>query len=238
MPSPYTTPLLLLPGLLCDAVLWRDQIDVLSDLIEPVVADLTRDDSIQGMAQRALDAAPPVFALAGLSMGGYVALEILRQAPDRVSRLALLDTTARADSAEQKRRRRGLIQLSKIGHFKGVTPRLLPLLVHPDRLTDVALTDAIMGMAERIGRDGFFNQQTAIMNRADSRLLLPAITCPTLVLCGRDDAITPLPLSEDMAACIPDARLMVLEACGHLSSMERPDEVSDALREWLQAGRI
>jgi pimeloyl-ACP methyl ester carboxylesterase len=226
-------PLLLLPGLLCDAALWRAQIADLADLAECRVADLTRDDSMGTMAEAALADAPPRFALAGLSMGGYVAHEIMRRAPGRVERLALLDTSARADSDEQRARRHSLLALARRGRFRGVTPRLLPQLVHPARLDDAPLVETVMGMAERVGRDGFLRQQTAILGRPDSRPDLPRIACPTLVLCGRQDALTPLEVHEEMAAVISAARLVVVEECGHLSPLERPAAVSAAMREWL-----
>ncbi len=227
------TPLLLVPGLLCDRALWQAQIDDLSDIAEPVVADVSHDDSMTGMARRVLGQAPPRFALAGLSMGGYVAQEIMRQAPDRVSRLALLDTGARADTVEQTARRRGLIELAEKGEFKGVTPRLLPLFLHADRLSDDALVSAVTAMTERVGKDAFLRQQQAIMSRPDSRPSLPAIQCPTLVLCGRQDQLTPLDLHEEIAALIRGAHLEIVEECGHLSTMERPWEVSVLLRQWL-----
>jgi pimeloyl-ACP methyl ester carboxylesterase len=166
-------------------------------------------------------------------MGGYVAQEIMRVAPYRVSRLALLDTSARADTEEQHGRRRGLIELVGKGHFKGVTPQLMPQLIGRDRLGDQALVDTVTGMAERVGRDAFLRQQTAIMGRPDSRADLRRIACPTLVLCGRDDALTPPALHEEMAAAIPGAELVVAEDCGHLSTIERPDSVNAALRDWL-----
>jgi pimeloyl-ACP methyl ester carboxylesterase len=229
------TPLLLLPGLLCDAALWQAQVEGLADIAEGVVADLSRDESLAGMAERVLAAAPQRFALAGLSMGGYVALEIMRRAPERVRRLALLDTAARADTPEQTARRRGFIELAGKGEFKGITPRLLPVYLHPDHLGDAALTDAVLAMAQRIGRDAYLRQMTAIMGRPDSRPDLPAIAAPTLVLCGREDAATPLPLSQEIAALIPGAELAVIERCGHLSTMEQPNAVNAALRRWLAA---
>jgi pimeloyl-ACP methyl ester carboxylesterase len=226
--------LVLIPGLLCDATLWRAQIEDLADMAQPWVADVTRDDSIAAMAQRVLAEAPPGrFTLAGLSMGGYVAQAIMRVAPDRVARLALLDTSARADTAEQSARRRGLIELAEKGEFQGVTPRLLPVFLHPDRLSDKPLTDAVMAMTARVGKDAFLRQQRAIIGRIDNRPNLPAISCPTLVLCGREDQLTPLAGHEEIASLIPGARLEVIEECGHLSTMERPWEVSVALRQWL-----
>jgi pimeloyl-ACP methyl ester carboxylesterase len=223
----------LLPGLLCDAALWQDQIEALSDIAEMTVADLGRDDQLGPMARRVLSEAPESFALAGLSMGGYVALEIARQAPDRIARLALLDTSARADGYEQTARRQALIDLARRGEFKGVTRRLLPQLVHPDRLNDSQLTETVFAMAERLGRETFQRQQRVIMNRPDSRRDLGLIHCPTLVLCGRQDILTPLAVSEEMAEKIPRASLAVIEDCGHLAPLERPRAVNAALRDWL-----
>ena len=232
---PQKIPLVLLPGLLCDAALWRPQVEGLGALAEPLVIDLTRDDSLEGMARRALAAAPPSFALAGLSMGGYVAQEVMRQAPERVLKLALLDTSARADTPEQSARRRGLIELSEKGEFKGVRPRLLPLLIHAARHEDKPLTDIVMGMAERVGKDAFLRQQKAIMGRPDGREDLRRIACPTLVLCGRQDALTPLALHEEIAGLVPGARLVAVEDCGHLSTLEKPVTVTAAIRQWLAA---
>lgn len=227
------TPLILLPGLLTDGALWRHQTETLSDIADIKVSDLTQDDQLGPMARRVLAAAPETFALAGLSMGGYLAFEIMRQAPDRVRRLALLDTSPLPDSAEQTTRRRSLIDLARTGDFKGVTQRLLPLLIHPDRIRDAVLTRAVLEMAGRIGRDAFIRQQTAIMNRPDSRRDLGLIHCPTLVLCGRQDGLTPLAVHVDMAAALPNAALVTIEDCGHLSPLEQPHAVSAVLRYWL-----
>jgi pimeloyl-ACP methyl ester carboxylesterase len=226
--------LLLLPGLLCDERLWRDAVAPLEDIVRPVVADLTQDESVAGMASRALAALPEdeSFALAGLSMGGYVAFEMLRQAPERVARLALLDTSARADTEEQSRRRRALMGLTRTGLFKGVTPRLLPQLLHPSRL-DTPLAGEVMEMAERVGRDAFLRQQEAILGRPDSRPGLPAIRVPTLVAVGEEDTLTPPTLAEEMAGLIPGAVLKRIPGCGHLPPMEDPPAVTALLREWL-----
>ena len=227
------TPLVLLPGLLCDRELWGGPIETLGDIAAPWVPDLTRDDSLAAMARRVLAAAPPEFALAGLSMGGYCCLEIIRQAPSRVKRLALLDTGARADTPEQSSRRRGLIELAEKGDFKGVTPRLLPLFLHPDHLTDKALTGRVTAMAHRVGKDAFLLQQKAIIGRIDSRPFLPRIDCPTLVLCGRQDQLTPVALHEEMAAEVAGSRLVVIEESGHLPPLEQPQAVTALLRYWL-----
>ena len=225
--------LALLPGLLLDGALWRAQVESLSDISDPWIADFTTQDSVTEMARSVLAAMPERFALAGLSMGGYVALEIMRQAPERVTRLALLDTKARPDEPEIVER--DLMKLATIGEFKGVTPRLLPMLIHHDRLGEAALTGEIMAMAERIGRDAFLRQQQAILTRPDSRPTLARITCPTLVLCGRQDQLTPVEHHTEMAAGIANARLVVVDACGHLPPMEQPERCSNELRRWFTA---
>ncbi|WP_193370520.1 alpha/beta fold hydrolase [Pelagibius marinus] len=226
-------PLVLLPGLLCDAALWQPQVDALSDIADCRVADLTTQDSIEAMAESVLAGAPGRFALAGLSMGGYVALEIMARAPERVIRLALLDTRAQADDPQESRRRRGLIELAEKGQFKGVTPRLLPLFIHEARLDDAALTGTVTRMAQHVGKEAFIRQQRAIMGRRDQMPTLVKIHVPTLVLCGREDALTPLADHKVMAAGIAGARLTVIEDCGHLATLERPEEANAALRRWL-----
>ena len=225
--------LVLLPGLLYDHALWAHQSRHLSDVAEVTVGDLTRDDSIVAMAERILEEAPDSFALAGLSMGGYVAQEIMRQEPERVERLALIDTQARADSAAQVKTRKDLIRIAGMGKFKGVTPRLLPNLVHHDRLDDPAVRDVVLGMAERVGQEAFVRQQTAIMGRKDGRGDLHAIRVPTLVLCGRQDILTPPVLHEEMAETIQGAKLVIVEEAGHLAPLERPEVVTEAMRVWL-----
>jgi pimeloyl-ACP methyl ester carboxylesterase len=227
------TPLILVPGTLCDAALWQHQIDHLGDVAEVSVADHTRHETMADIARAILDTAPPRFALAGLSMGGFVAFEILRQAPERVLRLALFDTSARADPPEMVQRRHDLTKLTHVGQFKGVTPRLLPSFIHPDRLNDVALCRAITEMAERVGPEAFVRQQAANAARPDSRPGLACIACPTLVVCGRQDILTPLPLSEEIARGIPNASLVVIEDCAHLPTLERPQAATSLLRYWL-----
>lgn len=227
-------PLVLLPGLLCDARLWRDPAAALADLTPVHHADLTLDDSVAGMAARVLDAAPPVFALAGLSMGGYVAFEILRQAPERVARLALLDTSARTDPPKRRAVRKAGLALAESGRFAGVTRKLLPQLVHESRV-ESEVGDAVMAMAQRVGRDAFLRQQRAIIDRPDSLPLLPTIAVPTLIGVGEDDRMTLPEESRLLHERIPGARLHVFARCGHLPPMEVPQETTEVLRDWLQA---
>jgi pimeloyl-ACP methyl ester carboxylesterase len=232
-PLPRRQILALLPGALCDAALWRHQIAGLADIADVRVGDLSRDDSIGAMAARALASLPPRFALAGLSLGGYVALEIMRRAPDRVTRLALLDTSARPEpSAEVES---GIpASTAEPARVAGATP-MTTLLVHPMRLGDRRLATILAAMADRVGRKAFLRQQQAILRRPDSWPDLAAIRCPTLLLCGRQDRLAPPALQQEMADAIPGSRNVVIEDCGHLSPLERPEMVTKALRDWLSA---
>ncbi len=228
-------PLVLVPGLSCDAALWAPQVELLRDVAQCWVADVTRDDTVEAMARRVLEESPfETFALAGLSMGGFVVLAMMRIAPERVHRLALLDTNARPDIPERARERLVFMSLAqREGSFLTISGRLMARLIHPSRLQDGALVRAIQDMAERISLDGYCNQQRAIIARPDSRPVLGAIACPTLVLCGREDELSPVEMHEEMAAAIPGARLVVLEECGHMTTLERPLAVNDCMRSWL-----
>jgi pimeloyl-ACP methyl ester carboxylesterase len=226
--------LILVPGLLCDALLWKAQVAALGGLCKPWVADHTRSTTMAEVAADVLRDAPfESFALAGLSMGGYVALEMTHQAAHRIIRLALLDTNARADTPEHSKKREDLITLAERGRFLGITDTLLPLFLHRARLGDKKLVATVKEMARNTGKEAFVRQERAIMTRRDSRPLLPAIACPTLVLCGRQDALTPLAGHEEMARAIPGANLQIIDDCGHLSTLERPAQVSAALARWL-----
>lgn len=226
-------PLALLPGLLCDARLWAAQVEGLADLAAPRVADFTTQHTIAAMAADVLAAMPERFALAGLSMGGYVAFEVMRRAPERVERLALLDTSARPDTPEQMQIRHARMREAEAGRFKGVTRSFVPQFLHAERLDERELVAAVVAMGEHVGKDAFLRQQRAIMTRPDSRPLLAGIACPTLVLCGRQDGLTPLKVHEEMAREVPAAELVVIEDCGHLPPLERPRETTAALRAWL-----
>ncbi|WP_372017224.1 alpha/beta fold hydrolase [Pseudoxanthomonas sp. 10H] len=227
-------PLLLLPGLLCDERMWRGPAAALATVAEPWIPDLTADDSIAAMAARVLAAAPPRFALAGLSMGGYVAFEILRQQPGRVQRLALFDTSAAPDSAERARQRRMGIAASGQGRFAGVTRQLLPRLIHA-RHVGGPVGREVQAMAARVGAQAYRRQQAAILGRPDSRPLLPSIDIPALVVVGADDVMTPPSESEVIAAGIRGATLHRIPDCGHLPPMEAPERTAALLRDWLLA---
>jgi pimeloyl-ACP methyl ester carboxylesterase len=232
--SSDSLPIVLVPGLNCSARLYAEQIPALWRFGPVMVADHTRDDRIAAIASRILAAAPPVFALAGLSMGGYIAFEIMRQAPQRVVKLALLDTGARPETAEQTARRQGPIAMARAGKLIEVADESFVFFVHPDRHADVALRDVVRAMGEDTGPQAFLRQQQAIMARADSRPGLSAIRCPTLVLVGEQDKGTPPELAREIAAGIAGSRLVTIPQCGHLSTIERPQAVTKALVEWMQ----
>jgi pimeloyl-ACP methyl ester carboxylesterase len=229
------TNLVLVPGLLCSAALWAPQVAALGDVADMMIAEHMRHDTMAGIAGSVLDAAPDRFALAGLSMGGYIAYEIIRQAPERVTRLALLDTGSRADTPERKERRLRRNALAQREGAGAVQDELMPLLIHKDRLADEELVGRIRQMAVDIGLDGLLRQHAALMGRPDNRPFLSSIRCPTLVLVGREDALTPVELSQEIAAAIPGARLEIIPHCGHLSTLEQPEAVNRALRGWLTA---
>lgn len=227
--------LILVPGLLCTGELWKAQTAALFGVANVMIADNRAHDSVQMLAKDILQSAPATFALAGLSMGGYIALEMFRQAPERIERLALIDTRAEADGPEQIQRRRDFMDLARRGKFKGVTPQLLPLLVHKDHLENETLRQVIFDMAAEVGVEGFLRQQQAIIDRPDSRADLPHIKCPALVMCGAQDQLTPVSVHEALAAAIPGAQLRIIENAGHLTPLEQPDVVTAYMREWLKA---
>lgn len=225
--------LLLLPGLLNDARLWAAQTQGLADIATCSVGKLTDTGDMRELAASVLLQAPEHFALAGLSMGGYVALEIMRQAPERVTALALIDTQARPDTPQASENRREQVKRAET-EFDTVIDALYPKLVHPRRADDEVLKSLFRAMARTLGPAVFARQQAAIMSRIDSRPFLPRIECPTLILCGREDGVTPPALHEEMATAIPGAQLEVLEGCGHLSAIERPEAVSVALAALIE----
>ncbi|MGE5095594.1 MAG: alpha/beta fold hydrolase [Betaproteobacteria bacterium] len=225
---------LLLPGLLEDADAFEELIGGTRDVAVTIVADMTRADTIPGLARDALRQAPQgPLLVAGHSMGGYVALEIMRQAPERVARLALLNTHARPDTPESIDNRRRLMALAD-SDFEGVVNTLMPRLMTGEHLQDPVLTGIVAAMAHGVGKEAFKRQESAIIGRIDSRPHLKAIRCPTQVLAARNDAIMPVEILEELANGIPGAKLDVVEDCGHMASIERPPEVTRIMRNWIQ----
>ena len=221
--------LVFVPGLLCTDALFQPQIDALSASHSIHIAQTTDCETIDQMVEYMLDSVSGEIIVIGLSMGGYVAQEAARIAPDRISAIALLSTSAQPDDEARKRQRHELIKLSKIGRFKGVTPRLLPRFLSAEALEDEAMCQTVMDMAAEIGQKHFTSQQYAIMARRDQRPYLPSFHKPSLVLCGMADELTPPQLSEEMAGLLPRAELVLLDKIGHLSSLEAPEEVTQAI---------
>ncbi len=228
------TPIVLIPGMLCSAEAFAPQVAALWPYGPVTVASTLEGETIAAMAGAILASAPPRFALCGISMGGYICLEILRQAPDRVLKLALLDTSADPERPEAISARRALIAQARAGDFRAVLKQVLPqILLHPDHQDDEALIEINIRMGLTVGVEGMARQQEAIIARADSRPDLAAIAVPTLVLVGDSDVLTPPARSEALAAAIPGARLVVVPECGHASTLEQPEAVNRALVEWI-----
>ena len=230
-------PLLLLPGLLNDAELWREPVALLAGVADCRVGDFTRSASLEAAAAEMLAAAPPRFALAGFSLGGYVAQEMLRQAPERIGRLALLDTSCRADTPEQARRRASAARVAQLarGRFSGFGEHIAERFMAPAHFRDEAMVARVRSMTTRLGAEVFLRQNG--WQRKDGRALLAAYPGPALVVCGALDQVTPPPLSEEMAALLPDGELVMVPDSGHLTPIERPQPVAAALRAWLARGR-
>jgi len=233
---PASAPLLLVPGLTCTARLFAPQMTTLWPHAPIMIPDHRQDDHIDAVARRILADAPPRFALAGLSMGGYIAFAMMRLAPERVTRLALLDTSARADTPEQPAMRESQIAMPRAGRYGEIADLSMPRYVHKNRQDDVAITGVVRQMIAETGPDAFIRQLKAIISRPDSRPMLASIRCPTLVLVGDADVATPPELSREIAAGIPGASLVVVPDCAHLSTLEQPDAVNAALIEWLTEG--
>ncbi|MCP4621489.1 MAG: alpha/beta fold hydrolase [Bradyrhizobium sp.] len=230
-----TMPILLVPGLACSPRIFAPVVPALWRLGPVTVANHIRDDNLGAIARRILAEAPPRFALAGHSMGGYIAFEIMRQAPDRVAKLALINTQARPDTPEASERRRGMMARAKAGEYRAILDELFPGFVHPSRRGDAALRQLVHDMGDDVGAEGFVRQQTAIIARVDSRPALAWIKCPTLVLTGDEDSTIPNSLSREMADGIHGARLVILPNCGHFPPPEQPEATAAALVEWLRS---
>jgi pimeloyl-ACP methyl ester carboxylesterase len=235
------TPLLLVPGMLCSPRLYAGQMAALAAQAEVVVPDwrqapLAIWDSWESAARWVVGQMPAgKFALAGLSLGGMLAVEIMQFAAERVTRLALLDTGVRGQNEGERAIRRARIRLANEGHFELVLGMQMSRFIPAYRLTDKKLVDAVMAMCGEIGVEIYKRQEELAAIRADRRPDLPKIDCPTIVVCGRDDAATPLFLSEEMAGAIKGSELIVIEQCGHLITMEKPEETNAVLRKWLSA---
>ena len=225
-------PVVFIPGLACTAELYAPQAPLLQGR-SSLVVDHLKDGSIAGIAARFLAGAPERFALVALSMGGYIAFEIMRRAPERVSRLALLDTTARPEIPEATERRLRLIEIARAGRLRDVHALSWERSVHSSRFGDSELEEVVVRMLDDTGAEAFERQQRAIILRPDSRPLLPAIRVPTLMLVGAEDVITPVEVAREIVDAVPGAELVIVPDCGHLSTLERPEAVNAALSRFL-----
>jgi pimeloyl-ACP methyl ester carboxylesterase len=236
--QPMKPNVLLLPGLLNDANVFTEQVAALATVATVEVGDLTLDESITAMAASVLqNTSAKRFVLLGLSLGGYVAFEIMRQAPERVAGLVLMDTTAQPDTPEASAKREELIALAATD-LDAVIEQMLPLLSHPDQMNLPAVGGNIQSMANGLGNEVFERQQRVIMARPDSRPTLKTITCPTLVICGEDDLITPPQLAQEIASGIRQARLEIIPECGHLATLDQPEALCELLLDWIERNKF
>jgi len=226
-------PLVFLPGLMCDARLFGPQIAALSAQHSVTVGCLTADDTVEAMARRVLSDAPAEFALAGLSMGGIVAMEVVRQAPDRVTRLALLDTNPLSETPNIAAMREPQIVAAKTGKLESVMrEEMKPNYLAPGP-NQAAVLELVMDMAMHLGPEVFVRQSRALQKRPDQQATLRKLKIPTLVLCGEHDALCPVRRHTFMAELIRTAKLVILEDAGHLPTLEQPDQTTAALQAWL-----
>lgn len=227
-------PLYLLPGLICDEVIWAAQVRALSDLTDVVVPDYGDARSLEAMAGRVLRSAPVKISLAGHSMGGRVALEILRIAADRVERLALLDTGVHAVEPGEREKRLALLEIGRRMGMAALVDAWLPPMVHPDRRRDSSFMTPLRNMCVNVGLRKFENHITALLGRTDQQPILSKIDCATLVAVGSADLWSPVSQHRRIAAGIRDAELVIFEGAGHMAPVEEPDQVNAALRRWLE----
>lgn len=227
-----TIPLLLLPGMMCDARLFAPQLAVLHDraiMVSPIAAA----DTVAELARIVLEAAPPRFALAGLSMGGIVAMEILAQAPARVMGLCLMDTNPKAEHPKVAEAREAQIQKVRDGGLRAVMREEMTPLYLADGPNVGAILDTCMAMADTMGAVTFVRQSRALQTRADRQETLARVTVPSLILCGREDALCPLHRHQAMHDLIPGSELVIVEQAGHLPTLEQPEVTTRAIRAWL-----
>ncbi len=227
-------PLLLLPGTLCDATLFEYQVKHLTDITIPIVVDVHHQDNLYDVAQYVLSQVDVQFAVVGLSYGGIVAFELWRQASERIKGMALLNTNPHEASEKTRASQQRFVGMAHLGEFREITTDFLKdVMLHPENQKDMALREKVLKMAESIGIDGFVNEIKAQLARPSSIRDLPNITCPTLVMTGREDYVVPVSVHEMMATQLPNSRLTIIEQCGHLTTMEQPERVTLELRDWV-----
>jgi len=230
-------PLLLLPGLMNDARVWQSVVREIEHERTCVVFPTHQEEGVENIAAAAIRTMPPgPFCVAGFSLGGYVALEVFRQATDRIKGLALLSTGSRSESESGKAFRQGMIDAARSGsnNFASAAQSFLPRVLHPNHLGEAAITSVLTDMARSVGSDGFIRQQLTAIHRPDSLSTLEQVHVPALVLCGAEDQIAPATLSKEMAQTIQDVELVILPDCGHMVTLEQSGGTVVAMRHWLQ----
>ncbi len=225
--------LLFIPGLICDAELWRNQINAFKDEYNILVADHSQSDDFETLAQLIINDVPDRFHLIGLSMGGYLAQEIIRRVPERVEKLALMATSSRLDPDTIRKTRIGLVQLASKGRFVGMSRQMLGTFVHESKLDDPSVADVVYAMAKKTGSESFIKQQKAILSRPHLQPFLKDISVKTLIICGDSDPRTPVEYHQEIADGIPHADWHILENCGHLPPLEQPEKVNHLMKQWL-----
>jgi pimeloyl-ACP methyl ester carboxylesterase len=225
--------ILFLPGLNCTGALFQPQIEAFSPTHACMIADHGSSSRLEETVEAVLHNAPAEFAMVGLSMGGYLAFEVMRQQPKRVNAIALLDTRASSDTLEDAERRHRTIELAQNGKFEALHEILWPRLVHPDRINDIFLENTVKAMMRETGAERFIRQQTAVLNRHDPMSVLSRISVPVLIGVGRGDMITPLSMAHELSSSIRGASLEIFENCGHLSTLEQPETVTTSLVKFL-----
>ena len=224
--------LVLIPGLVCDEQVWRHQAEFLSDIAEIIIPPVVKSSTMFGLAEEVLATSAETFAVAGFSMGGYVAMEMYRQAPERISRLALLDTTARDDTKIKAEARINAIQACEDGKFENVIDGMISILLHPG-VQQTPVSEIVPRRAGRVGSEAFVRRHRAMQSRQDSRDLISSCNIPVRAICGRQDAMCSVEEHEEMANLAKYGRLSVIEECGHMTILERPHAATALLRDWL-----
>ena len=224
--------LVLIPGLVCDNQVWQHQSQFLGDIADIIIPPVHKSPTMGGLAEEVLATSPETFAVAGFSMGGYVAMEMYRQAPERISRLALLDTTAREDTKIKAEGRVHAIQTCENGKFENVIDGMISILLHPAHQKG-PLLDLVPRMAARVGSEAFVRRHRAMQSRKDSRDLISSCNIPVRAICGRQDAMCSLEEHEEIADLARYGRLSIIEECGHMTILERPHAATALLRDWL-----
>lgn len=236
VPSAPPITVLLLPGLLCDATVWQAALERLSPHMPVAVGDLSTQDDLTRMARDMLATHAGPLAVAGFSMGGRVAMEMARLAPERVTRLALIDTGMHPCRAGEEAKRQEMIDLAWRDGMAALAARWLPPMVHPDRQDDPVLIGRLTEMVCRMGPDLHERQMRALLNRPDASATIGAYRGPVALIVGRQDAWSPVAQHEAIAALLPQARLIVIEEAGHFAPVEQPDAVAQALADWALGG--